>query len=886
MPPDEDDDWDFGDANAKASADAAPLPVAPTADDDEWAFGDANAKETPNAPGVPSDEPPKPMGPPPPPQIESRPTRTPEAPSVLDELGRSAASYVQGASANLMDELLGAGNYLGGKVGLRPEVTWDEAQSEAGATVRPMVRDYPAGQIAGQTTLGIATSPLGGPRVAGQALIGGLVSGGSEYADSRDPMRTAVMTGVGAAGSALGAWGGNKLGKWFGLTPTEATERELAEAAAQARLRPTPQPEPLGPLPAIEEPLHRPPVPAPDAPAYPPPYEPPIELAQPKPSVRPPPPQYPPDTPLYGPFAEGPRPLDLPEPSAVPYQPTPAPTPASVPPPQPVPPGAAQDPFAGRLGELARTPPEPLPPDLMPGPARDPFHGRLGELARTAPEPAAPPSPAPAVTAPPLGGHTWPKSLTPEERAIADAFREAAARVGPAGKFHDRVFIGGVLDQLPAETREAVRAALPSLQKKGALKMSRADLVGAMDPAMVKSSEVVRPGTQAKFHLIDPEALGISSAGGKAPPPPAPPPRPAPPADASLEDLLRMSVDEVATKGKPSPKGAPAVGARKPAPPAVPPAEMPLVELAEAPPRAATRVWQPPPEDIPLELAESVPQRARPEWMEPPARPEWSLEPMGAPGSGPRRGAPPVEASFDPTYQLGAVEEGAYSPGTRARGVDPTFAESTYRAGDIESGAREAAKRGASPRGNAARAFWDEPAPYEVGNPDLSPAPAAPPQDPRVLRAERAAKIAIERQKATAPETSVGEKVIDKGLYGLGWVPGIGKYARIGRAGLQAAQAARGAGPADVVKLVENARARQAVQSIAYAGAPTLNYAMKSVLADEASGLAPTDRQKLNSAVLSGDQKLTNAVDYVMAQGNAAYMSAREKALKRANTEE
>lgn len=763
MPPDEDDDWDFGDANAKASADAAPLPVAPTADDDDWAFGDANAKETPNAPGVPSDEPPKPMGPPPPPQIESRPTRTPEAPSVLDELGRSAASYVQGASANLMDELLGAGNYLGGKVGLRPEVTWDEAQSEAGATVRPMVRDYPAGQIAGQTTLGIATSPLGGPRVAGQALIGGLVSGGSEYADSRDPMRTAVMTGVGAAGSALGAWGGNKLGKWFGLTPTEATERELAEAAAQARMRPTPTPEPLGPLPAIEEPLHRPPVPAPDAPAYPPPYEPPIELAQPKPSVRPPPPAYPPDTPLYGPFAEGPRPLDLPEPSAVPYQPTPAPPPASMPPPQPVPPGAAQDPFAGRLGELARTPPEPLPPDLMPGPARDPFHGRLGELART-------PVPPPSVPV--------------------------------------------------------------------------------------------------------------------APPPPAPPPRPAPPAGASLEDLLRMSVDEVATKGKPSPKGAPAVGARQPAPPAAPPAEMPLVELAEAPPRAATRVWQPPPEDIPLELAESVPPRARPEWMEPPARAEWSLEPMGAPGSGPRRGAPPVDASFDPTYQLGAVEEGAYSPGTRARGVDPTFAESTYRAGDIESGAREAAKRGASPRGNTQGAFWDEPAPYEIGNPDLSPAPAAPPQDPRVLRAERAAKIAIERQKATAPAASVGEKVIDKGLYGLGWVPGIGKYARIGRAGLQAAQAARGAGPADVVKLVENARARQAVQSIAYAGAPTLNYAMKSVLSDEASGLTPADRQKLTNAVLSGDQKLTNAVDYVTAQGNAAYMSAREKALKLANTEE
>lgn len=612
---------------------AAPVVKEPEGDDYGLDFDAAEpepvaAKETPNAPGVPTNEPPKPMGPPPPPQVEQRPLRTPTKPSIVDELDRSIYSAVEGASGNLMDELLGAGNYFAGKVGYRPEVSWDEAQSEAQATMRPMVRDYPWAHGAGQAALGLATAPIAGSSVAGNAALGAALAGGSEYADSRDPTRSLIAGTIGGVTSAGGTWAGNKAAKAFGLTPTEARLQALDEAAAEARFRPTPQPEPLGPLPVPDDVPRPQSMPPPQAGPVPPP---------PAPSVPPRPQTVPPgalapETPLYGPFAEGPRPLDLPEQPAVPYRPEPLPPPPAPPPPD-LPPGPAQDPFHGRAGELARTAPETAPPS-PPTPAPAPKPPVMDELIR-----------APAPQAAKLAPHQWPEGLTPQERQIAETIRQVIPSI-PREK-NGSVFVGRLLDAFPEELREPVKAALPKLQQSGALKMSRADLAQALDPEMIAKSSIRRGpapkaggrDTRPEFHFIDPDALGAK----------APPPSPAPADD--LESLLRQSV----AQGKP-PRG--------PAPTRPQPAQR--AQVAPAP--------KSPPTEAPLELGASVPPRPQPKWMEPAPPPEWSLEPMGAPGAGPRRATPPMDADLTPEYRLGALEEPM-----PARTPAPAFAEPTYQ---------------------------------------------------------------------------------------------------------------------------------------------------------------------------------------------------------------
>ncbi|HSK02993.1 MAG TPA: hypothetical protein VK932_17195 [Kofleriaceae bacterium] len=119
---------------------------------------------------------------------------------------------------------------------------------------------------------------------------------------------------------------------------------------------------------------------------------------------------------------------------------------------------------------------------------------------------AATPAPAPAPVAELPAPATEPaRSLIADVRAVADAARE--------GVFGDRkVFISAVWDALRATPAWAsleldeLKARLVAAHRSRELVLARADLVAAMDPALVAASETVTDG--ATFHFVVREPAG------------------------------------------------------------------------------------------------------------------------------------------------------------------------------------------------------------------------------------------------------------------------------------------------------------------------------------------------------------------------------------------
>lgn len=83
----------------------------------------------------------------------------------------------------------------------------------------------------------------------------------------------------------------------------------------------------------------------------------------------------------------------------------------------------------------------------------------------------------------------------------ANLYREAATLPASA-RFHRAVFLGPLLERF-GTTPQAAAAQLWRLHQDEEITLSRADLVDAMDPALVRASEIERSG--ARFHLLRPQ---------------------------------------------------------------------------------------------------------------------------------------------------------------------------------------------------------------------------------------------------------------------------------------------------------------------------------------------------------------------------------------------
>ena len=226
-------------ANADVRESAPAEALAPTDTEDD-------AEDVPAQPG------PKPT--------PGRDERTPEAPSLGREIGRSAVSFAQGASLNWMDEILTAANYAADVAGLVPDATWKqhrEKTKDQTAAIERAARDYPLAHGAGQAATGIATS-LTVPAAGGLLLQGGLhgalqgaQSAASSVGDDMPWSTVAANAGIGAASGVAGGVLGSSAGKLFARTRSQHLEAELAELAAEGR-RAGPQvsmPRPEAPLP-------------------------------------------------------------------------------------------------------------------------------------------------------------------------------------------------------------------------------------------------------------------------------------------------------------------------------------------------------------------------------------------------------------------------------------------------------------------------------------------------------------------------------------------------------------------------------------------------------------------------------------------------------------
>lgn len=150
---------------------------------------------------------------------------------------------------------------------------------------------------------------------------------------------------------------------------------------------------------------------------------------------------------------------------------------------------------AARPPAPATTPaPVPTAATPAPAPAAKPAHA-----AAPAAEPAHAPAAAAEPAAPPAAAPEPARSLIADVRAIADAARE--------GVFGDRkVFISAVWDALRAMPAWAsleldeLKARLVAAHRSRELVLARADLVAAMDPALVAASEAITDG--ATFHFV------------------------------------------------------------------------------------------------------------------------------------------------------------------------------------------------------------------------------------------------------------------------------------------------------------------------------------------------------------------------------------------------
>lgn len=157
--------------------------------------------------------------------------------------------------------------------------------------------------------------------------------------------------------------------------------------------------------------------------------------------------------------------------------------------------------------------------------------------------------PLPAANAPaaaPAGlGYELTPDFTPTGRDLTDQdtrfiqlMRDSVskAKVEPGSfptKDTARVFISDALENIPEAERAAVKAALPDMQRRGVLKMSRSDLVSAMDPKKVADSTVSRGS--AKFNFIDTDSLGAKFTQKTAPAAPA--------AAMSAKDAARIAAE-------------------------------------------------------------------------------------------------------------------------------------------------------------------------------------------------------------------------------------------------------------------------------------------------------------------------------------------------------
>lgn len=86
------------------------------------------------------------------------------------------------------------------------------------------------------------------------------------------------------------------------------------------------------------------------------------------------------------------------------------------------------------------------------------------------------------------------------DQEMAKAIKAAAAKVGPAGRFGDnKVYLCEVAKVMGMEFG-AFAAVVTKLNNRMLVELSRADLVQAMDPAMVAASEA--RWLNATYHFI------------------------------------------------------------------------------------------------------------------------------------------------------------------------------------------------------------------------------------------------------------------------------------------------------------------------------------------------------------------------------------------------
>jgi hypothetical protein len=141
---------------------------------------------------------------------------------------------------------------------------------------------------------------------------------------------------------------------------------------------------------------------------------------------------------------------------------------------------------------------------------------QVPEPAPRAPSPA--PAAAPAATghAPEVGGapaRTWALAQADDLVGFARQVLDAARAVEGSGRFGSRkVFISAAWRTLQAGTGGALdldrfKRRLVEANRAGLLRLHRADLVAAMDPAEVRASEVAH--LNATFHFIECEQEGV-----------------------------------------------------------------------------------------------------------------------------------------------------------------------------------------------------------------------------------------------------------------------------------------------------------------------------------------------------------------------------------------
>jgi hypothetical protein len=99
-----------------------------------------------------------------------------------------------------------------------------------------------------------------------------------------------------------------------------------------------------------------------------------------------------------------------------------------------------------------------------------------------------------------------------DPKAFAEAVQEAAARPTTRKFGTDRAFIASVFEAFGRKVskQDFVRQLLEA-HRGGRLSLARADLVGAMDPALVRESHVRDPKTGAEYHFVRLGGSGLTA---------------------------------------------------------------------------------------------------------------------------------------------------------------------------------------------------------------------------------------------------------------------------------------------------------------------------------------------------------------------------------------